>query len=377
MPNQTYRGACVSDIHLFHDRTPTAKIVSELRAAFIDDPATHKLNTVYIAGDLFDRVVHYPSAETLDAENFFVDWLRHCKKHQTQIRILEGTPSHDWKQSQRLVHLNEVADIHADLKYFQDVTVEYNEVYDLHVLYVPDEYDPDPNVTLQVVRERIQAAGIEQVDLAIMHGQFHYQLPPQAKAPKHDEEAYLALTKYFIFIGHVHMYSQMDRIVAQGSFSRLCHGDEIPKGHVRFSIDPTGSTQCRFIENESATIYKTVDVRGLDLDSVMQYVAEEIKSLPALSHVRLHADKGDTILIQQNYDQLMLSHLRLNWSKPKVDTPEAEALRHPDQDVLDYVAITLTPENIERQIHDRLDKGQYEPTLVERAKLRLKESLTQ
>lgn len=368
MLNQTYFGATVSDIHLFHHRTPTKKILEELREAFPDNEETAKLNTIYLAGDVFDKLVNYQNDDTFLTEVWIKDFLRMLKKNNTQLRVLEGTPSHDWKQSRRFEHVNKISGINADVKYFDDVEIEFNEKYGIHVLYIPDEHDNYTENTLAVAREKMQELGLEKVDLTIMHGQFNYQIPAASNAPKHDEEAYLALTRYFIFIGHVHVHSHMDRILAQGSFSRLSHGEERPKGHINFVLYPDENMKWDFIENKKATKYITVDVRGLEADEAIKKVRKYLVGLPEDSHVRVFANKGEPILLQDKYDELIRNNVIYNWSKPKVDDPTL--LVDEDKEIkpsFEYHAITLTPDNLEKHLMDRFVKKGYDESVVKKA----------
>lgn len=115
----------------------------------------------------------------------FRKFLRFCKKYNAQLRILEGTPGHDWKQSRRFELINEEAKLEVDLKYFDTLSIEYNDVTDLYVLYVPDEWEENPEETLSQVKDLLIANNIDKVDIAVMHDNFEYQLPEIAKAPKH------------------------------------------------------------------------------------------------------------------------------------------------------------------------------------------------
>ena len=81
-------------------------------------------------------------------------------------------------------------------------------------------------------------SGLTKVDYAVMHGQFDYQLPKHITGmPRHDSQKYLDIVKHYIFIGHIHTHSVYDRIIAQGSFDRLTHGQEEPKGYVVSIVD--------------------------------------------------------------------------------------------------------------------------------------------
>lgn len=367
MLKKTYFGVTISDVHLFHHRTPTKKIIEELRDAFPDTEEFSQLDTIYIAGDMFDRLVNYQNDDTFITEVWIKDFLRMLKKHDVQLRILEGTPSHDWRQSRRFEHVNRISGINADLKYFDDVEIEYNEKYGIHVLYIPDEYDVDTSYTLKVAQEKMRELGLEKVDLCIMHGQFNYQIPAASNAPKHDEEAYLALTRYFIFIGHVHVHSRLDRILAQGSFSRLSHGEEKPKGYIKFTLYPDENMNWEFVENKDATKYITVDVRGLSAEDAIKKVRKYLVGLPEQSHIRIYANKGEPILLQDKYDDLIRENIIYNWSKPKVDDP---TILVDDEVILNqnfaHTMVSIDRQNIEKLLIERLERKSYDERSIKK-----------
>jgi hypothetical protein len=364
-----YYAAVISDVHLCHDRTPTFKIAEEIKEAFPDNEETAKLNTIYIAGDWFDKLINYPNRDIDIAEDLMVYLLKLCLKRDIQLRVLEGTPSHDWTQPRRFLHLNK--HIGADVLYFDTLEIEHNERYGIDVLYIPDEYNPDTNVTYIDVKKKMTSLGLDKVDLAIMHGQFNYQLPEVAKVPKHNECDYLNIVRYYIAIGHVHVHSTYERIIAQGSFSRLAHGEENPKGHVRFHLFADGNMKARFIENKLATKYITIDVRNMDLDKAITHIKKTCKQLPVGSFIRLRAIKGDPILIQQNLDLLSNTKLDMIWTRSVVEDEHTDNTVNDTNDTIsdDYIPITLTKDNLTSCLVERLEKRGYDVTDIESVKL--------
>lgn len=353
-----YYAAVLSDVHLCHDRTDTRRIVSEIKTYFPDDSSTEKLDTIYIAGDWFDKLITYPNENLNHAEDAMIYLLKLCKKRNIQLRVLEGTPSHDWKQPKRFLHLNKR--INADLKYFETLDIEHNNKFGIDVLYIPDEYDPDTNKTFIDVKKKMTSLGLEKVDLAIMHGQFKYQLPEIAKVPKHDEKNYLDIVKYYITIGHVHTFSTFDRIIAQGSFSRLAHGEENPKGHVRFHLYQNGDMNYEFIENKEATKYITIDVRNMEVSDAITKIKNITSELPSGSYIRLRANKNDPILIKQNLDLLSMNEYGMIWTKSVIDDPDTKKNNISNNEFNNFIPITLTKENIVQQLLSRMEQKGYD-----------------
>jgi len=343
---QPLRMAVVSDIHLGNTRNRAAEIVKNLYDAFPDNAATGELDLIVIAGDLTDDLLNLADDDVLDIDLWIVYLLRLCAKHDIVLRVLKGTPSHDWEQPRRFVDIENILKTGVDLHYARTLSIEYIEKLGITALYVPDEVNTDSNKTLEQVHELLRAKGLEKVDYAFMHGAFAYQLPAANKAPVHDAQAYLAIVRRAIFIGHVHKPSSYEWIYAQGSFDRIAHGEEHPKGHLRAKFWPNGEKEVTFVENVNAKRFVTVDCTNMDLDETLLKIERQAGSLPNGSYVRVEA--ADTNPIFSNMELLIRKHPTFIWSKlPRLgdekDDPE-HRLEEGDQTL--YVPITLTKDNI-------------------------------
>jgi DNA repair exonuclease SbcCD nuclease subunit len=242
--NAEFRIASASDLHLGHSKNPPEEMVERLKNAFPRNAETAKLDVIVLAGDVYDHLLNLPHESVSIIDEWIIYMLRLCKSMDIQLWVLRGTPSHDRDQSQRFVLLNDMLKIGCDILYVDELKVVWMPKFGIHVLFVPDEWTDDANKTLEEVHLLMKMAGITKVDYAIMHGQFEYQLPPVVKAQKHSSEAYLKIVDKLIFIGHVHLFSRNDRIIAQGSFDRISHGEEGPKGHVRAIVRASRARDC-------------------------------------------------------------------------------------------------------------------------------------
>lgn len=343
--------AVVSDIHLGHPRNPTSRIIRNLREAFPDNAETAELDIIVMAGDVFDGLLQLPDDEVTDIKAWIAHVLRVCKKHDITLYVLEGTPSHDWKQSKLFQSLNEVTGIGADLKYVKSLSIEYEERHDLWLLFVPDEWTNSTETTLSQVHDLLRAKGLTQVDYAFMHGQFEYQLPAVVKAQKHSSEEYLKIVKHLIFIGHVHIHSRFERIIAQGSFDRLSHGEEGPKGHVRaYRRGPDHDVV--FVENEKALRFVTVKCEAMTLEDTLAEIAKQVEGLPEDSFVRVKGSWDNPIFTSM--DTLIRKWPWFTWDKQPVDDGEAEVAETLVDDEISYVPITITRDNVGSLLTDRL-----------------------
>lgn len=359
--------AVVSDIHLGDKRNPTQSIISNLNKYLICDRVLADLDVLFLAGDVFDDELPTYSTDYAQIVAWAARLLRKCHHHRVMVRVLEGTRSHDRGQSILFATLNEAMKKMGkgvDLRYISQIEIEVIEKYQLSVLYVPDDLNHgNTQLTAQQVSQKLSAAGIGQVDLAIMHGAFHHQLPECAhSSPMHDAQTYEQWVKHLIFVGHIHTPSVLGKIHAQGSFDRLAHNEEHPKGYFKARISPDGWS-ATFIENKDAAIYKTITC---DHDSVadnLLLIDEVVKALPDGCNLRIEAKVGNPIL-----DNIPLICQR--WPLQKWGTP---AVRGKDKKkntpIIDhkrvYVPVVLDQKSLYGALMQRLADKKYDGQLRE------------
>lgn len=271
--------AVVSDVHFGHRSTPTEHIIRSFKKTVLTK-ANEALQALFIAGDLFDHLLYLNTQEAQQVIQFFHYLLNYCQTNNIALKVLEGTPSHDWYQSSLLTKINDVREHKVNLKYFKVLDIEYCDMLEKHILYIPDEWcNSQEELDLQI-RTRMMELRIQQVDIAILHGAFRYQAKGiPASAFLYDEAYFLNLVRGFIHIGHYHIHSTFDRILAQGSLERLAHGEEDPKGCVRVDGE-----HYSFIQNLNAYIYKTIQVKA---NTDLSALDKAIHKYPPNSHIRL------------------------------------------------------------------------------------------
>lgn len=272
-----------SDVHLGHENTPTTHIIQSFKTHILSD--IHKdLDILFISGDLFDRLLDLNSKEVYFIIEFFNYLLSYCTVNNIRLRVLEGTPSHDWGQSQILVKLNDIRTNKCDLKYHKVLDIEYIEELNHHILYIPDEWTNSHDELEQQIQVKLQEHSITKVDTAILHGQFQYQIAGKKYGGFHyKEEYFLNLIKGFIHVGHYHTYTYLDRIIANGSLERLVHGEEDPKGYVVVQ-----NNTYTFFENTSAYIYKTIHATAA---MTLERLDKQIAKYPKESRIRILLSK--------------------------------------------------------------------------------------
>lgn len=352
------KGASISDIHLGHLKTPTSLIVSNLKTAFADNAETASLDIIFLAGDIFDRMLQVPEQDAYISRAWVYSFLCVCEKHGIIVRVLEGTPRHDRRQSRMFDEVIALTGLKLDFKYVDVLQIEYIESLDVNVLYIPDEWRHDPNETFAEVQQALRDKMLEQVDFAIMHGCFEYQLPDveSVRRSAHRTENYLPLVKHYIFIGHHHVFSQYEHIVAHGSFDRLCHGEEAPKGHIRFHIRED-SKSITFVENKGAMDYRTVPVHGLSYEDVLVKIRS--LNLREGSHLRLSGGILD-------YGIRMVRHVRKDFPeyhiRPDVEKQKKESVVAVRATV--YEPVQIGPTNIAGMVRDWMGRHNFSETEI-------------
>lgn len=349
--------AIFSDIHLGNSRNKAKKIIEALDAAFPDNEETGELDFVFLAGDVFDRELTFPNEDVVDIQLWADRLLRICAKRNIILRVLEGTPSHDWKQSVCFENILKLTHYPVNFKYVSQLSIEHVDKFGINILYIPDEWGITAQDTLNQVHKLLEVNNLTQVDYGIFHGQFDYQATWENKdATKdtisHDSEKYLSIVKHYIFIGHIHTHSSNDRIVAQGSFDRLGHGQEEPKGHVRAVID-NDDRKFFFVENKQARVYKTIDCKNMELQETLEYIKKKVDKLPEMSCVRIMAEPLHCIFTNMNL--LIQMYPTVIWSKVvKVKKEKKQLLLEKPKH---EAAITISKENVSMLIKNRMIKS--------------------
>lgn len=364
--------ATLSDIHLGDRRNSASEIIANLRRAIDDNTETSQLDIIFLAGDVFDDLLVLSNDDVIEIDLWIYWLITLCAKHDIVLRILEGTPRHDRTQSKRFLLVNELMGYPADVKYMDKISIEHIERFGIDVLYIPDEATASPELTLKQVKEMMKAKALTQVDFAIMHGMFEYQVPIISKDHKHSSSEYLALVRYLIFIGHVHTFTQLDRITAQGSFDRTAHGQEEAKGHVRATVYESGEWEVVFVENKGAKKFVTVRCQASTLEETLVEINDVVQTLPKGSHIRLDLDRDHPL--NASTDVLIRTFPMISWEKTIRGTDEEIAISdivEPDED---YTPITITRENIVELLMKRLEYNEaMTDELLEIARAHLQE----
>ncbi len=317
------RIASFSDIHLGANRTTTPEILAGLYDAFDKNRLYENIDVLVIAGDLFDRLLEVNNEHLTSIIVWMSYVISQCERKDITLLVLAGTKSHDRDQNELWISTARAMRSGCKLHYANTLSIEYFKDWDMNVLFVPDNLNPDSAVTWSELEELMEAKGLKKVDFAVMHGQFQHQLPEfiSEKSPAtHKNSNYLNIVEHYIFVGHIHTHSVYDRILAQGSFDRMAHGEEEPKGFLMAEINLRGNVSddwFKFIPNPKAKKYITINCLGLELDQALVKIAQEIEILSDGEYARIEAEKTSPIF--SNMEEVMKIAPLVKWSTLKRD----------------------------------------------------------
>lgn len=339
--------AVFGDVHLGHPTTPTSHIIANMHKYLLGNSAVLQCKMIVVNGDFFDGLLTLHSDESYAIIAFINELLRYCKTNGIILRVVDGTDSHEYKQAQWFVEINEHNNIGCDVKYVTALSIEHVESLGLNVLYVPDEWNIDASVTFKQVKELMLDRGLDKVDVTFMHGAFYYQLQGEQTISRHNPGDYLGITRHYITINHVHKHSVFKRIVAPGSFDRIAHSEERAKGYVILNIVPNDpeSSSWEFVENPGAWKYVTVcPTETSDYGLMHAEIEKCILNLPVGSRVRLECVRGGSA--HGFYDQIKQHFGQYHWKIELTSVEESTV----DPSVLEtmslYSTVSLTAENV-------------------------------
>ncbi len=344
----------LSDLHYGHNINESSNITNNLRLYFT---ANHKLfkelDTIYISGDTYHGLLNQGSVSNKDATTGISYLITYCSTNDIKIRFLEGTPSHDMKQLGNITTMIKNLNVTVDYKYIDTLMIEHDATSGLNILYLPDEWNDTADKTSKDIAILLRSKKLATVDIVIMHGQFHYQLPMYKSNTSHSEEMFINMTKYHIHPGHIHTHSIFKKIIAPGSFDRLAHNEEGAKGGLYCTITKTGG-EYMFIENVNAKIFKTVQCKSIPIEQLKAYIYNSTKTLPPGSCVRVKLDKSDKNVKQAVID--ITSTVKIyRWKIEYNENKNMDVVTMINTNVNPLDSFHITKSNIVKLMEDELE----------------------
>lgn len=255
--------AAITDIHVGASGYPPGKVLERLGNTLF--PQLPHCKILFIGGDFFDTLLHLDGPQGIFATLIVRDLIDASIQHGFYIRVVRGTFSHDRRQpllfAKSVPRGFEMLDGVERVRVFEDVTIESLPNLGLNALYIPDNLSYK-NV-YEVIEQRLQDRGLETVHVCVSHGYWTHLLGNVPITPPNTLD-WEIMKKYVTGVcinGHVHTPGVYMKVVNCGSFDRLNHGEEEPKGFFMIHLNEEANTYTfEFIENKDATLFKTIDL---------------------------------------------------------------------------------------------------------------------
>ncbi len=269
----------VSDLHLGSRKTPTESTIKGLKKCIFNLQALKDIDAVFFTGDFTDRELSYSSTEAMLITEFEAYMLRIADDTNTALRILEGTPYHEWGQVEHLIRIKNGLGLSTDVEYYTGFQIVTDPTLDLVIGYVCDEYSTSYVDAEKIVEEKLITLGVKP-DLFFLHGFFGFQVP-KLDIKTYDENKWKNWA-YAIYIGHDHTNKSKGIITIPGSFNRTSHGEEGPKGYL--VVEKVGNRyKTEFKINPYATKYITLEFNDTSDVDVYTYVTDILNLRRALN----------------------------------------------------------------------------------------------
>ena len=206
--------------------------------------------------------------------------------------MVNGTRTHDWDQCRDFIYLSAAFGDSIDIRYIEEIEIEI--IKGKSIMYVPDEIHHESQKTYEEAKGMIEERGWTTVDVIMIHGGFTYQLDfPGVDA--HDQHLWMALVKYLIISGHIHVSIPYGKIVPNGSFDSLVFGESRDKGGWLFCLAGEVAYKLRLPNNNAVHF----DIFPVEEEDSVEDVLERLKTLlaerPDHSFVSIRVPVGHAI----------------------------------------------------------------------------------
>ena len=281
-----FKLVAVSDLHFGNPRISSEQLYLKLKKILY--PELRDTHLVVIAGDLYDQLLTVSSKAHRYAAMFIADLFRFSARTGCQIRILHGTYTHDRDQlsvfstlalpQTRYKIINEISC--EEITDFRYLSEQLN--LKLRVGYLPDNlsYKHSEDAVAHLQRS-MTCCGWNTLDLLVGHGAFAHTLPVDANHRPpclYTHEQFKNLVQGPIVMGHIHVHSRKYNIYYCGSFDRMAHGEEEPKGFYVFTRDDANREgwRTRFVVDTLATPFISIQPEGTDLSAISSNFLEQM-----------------------------------------------------------------------------------------------------
>lgn len=344
----------VSDLHLNNRRIGAKRLCHNFQRFLSDyEHLILAADVFLISGDFYDGLLFYPSEDTRHIHSVIIRILDLCVRGDVKLRVLNGTRTHDWGQCKDFLYIAEAFKGTVDVKYIDTLTIERIKGYS--ILYVPDELNTQSLVTYEQAKDLMASEALTQVDYVSLHGPFSYQLEFPG-VDTHNETNWMALCRYLIIAGHIHVSVPYGNIVPNGSLDGLVFREDQNKGGWYFTKQGETIYKERLLNTHQVRFeIFTIPVDEL-LERTLKRLAKVIKGLPEESYIsiRTHLTHPINPLLRE----IKQRHPRYHFYK------ETYGEVKPAVEVIEYTAIEITQKNLTEVYRAYLGEHRQRDVLV-------------
>ena len=350
----TFKWLWLQDIHFGVPSIPVGAVTRSFKMVY-EAAKRRGIKAVVIGGDITDRPLELTNDYGSEFIQFGLWFLKDAEANGISIIVIEGTPSHDWKQARLLEQLKTSINSDVNLVYISTLSIVHLDDFG-HVLIVPDQWRASTTTTLMEVKTLLRENNLEQVNWAFMHGSFDYQVAEflRKRLDLHDSKEYNKIVKKGIFIGHEHTRSNYLKIHCAGSLERTKHGQEEEKGGLLVEELCTGNIHIEFIRNSKAQIFKDIFVDDLTPEQIFSKIEELKIDLDKFANIRLVATK-DVDVYGEFIKKYKLVYPEIKWSLKNMSTKEqTEPLT--ELELIEFSKVNLDVNTIKELVIGRISE---------------------
>lgn len=269
----------ISDLHFGVSRLDPNRMFRSL-VTWLQERLNDSVDYLFVTGDVYDHQLQADSLPAKVVKKLITIICELCRKFKIKLRVLKGTSSHDGKQCENFVYINDGLLTPCDLKYWDKVGVHKEK--GITFLAVPDNA-ASTHVGVQAkVELALKEANVEQVDVALTHGLYDTHMLAGFGLAAHSAEFYLSKVRTLILNGHIHTTSKYKHLRTVGSFGRYRQGEEEAKGGWAGTIDVANQSFTEsFFENKTADQFFRINLPKTcgDVSEAYRFVTDKLSAI--------------------------------------------------------------------------------------------------
>jgi DNA repair exonuclease SbcCD nuclease subunit len=236
-------------------------------------PRLKDVDIIIHGGDLSDMAITMSQPWAMVFTQILVTLQTLVLENGIYLRVLHGTFTHDRRQPDLITVYNQFSNISEEDKHgvryievINSLGLEHIKALGLKLAYIPgDETVEDPG---DEIRELMGNVGWDKIDFLVHHGYCSHLVPVEHVAEKSavlDPSKMDGCLDGLILNGHVHTPSFEHRVLNGGSFERVAHNEEEPKGfHIVTYNKKTHKTEVEFVVNTRTRPFVTINVAACE-----------------------------------------------------------------------------------------------------------------